>query len=123
MILYQLFISFIHQADNDLGVLINLLYSTAEDFQPGTPTYTSMVNDKIISPGKSDSDCPSCTEEIAPSPIDVSTEEELEKTPGKSKNENEYELELQSDQYPCDANYIRLLLDQLNVAFWREFHL
>lgn len=112
---YSFILKFYLQADNDLGVLVNLLYSTGEDCQPGTPSYTSIVNEKIISPGKDEGESVSCNEEIARSPTDSPAEEEYEKSSGKSKMESEDDTAMVHDQFPCDSNYIRSLLDRLNV--------
>ena len=54
-----------------MGLLINTLYSASEDCQPGTSSYTSRVNENILSPGKDDSDATSCSEEIALSMVVV----------------------------------------------------
>lgn len=101
-----------------MSVLINLLHSTAEDYQPGTPTYTEMVNEHFVTPDKEDAiseDSHKAVEEIALSPIDIEVEEEFEQTAGKSKPELVENSDFLNEQFPTDPNYLRLLLDYLNV--------
>lgn len=97
-----------------MGVLINTLYSAGEDCQPGTSSYTSRVNEKIVSPGKDDSDSNSCSEEIALS-MENSPSEEITSVPSQGKIEPEDESDLLNNQYPTDCNYILSLFDRLNV--------
>lgn len=104
------------QADNDLGLLINLLYSAAEDCQPGTSSYTTIVNKRIVSPGKDEVECSSCSEEIALSEEEVAGEEDCDKPIGKSKPEPEAYCDVINVLYPTDPTYIRSLLDRLNVV-------
>ena len=97
-----------------MGVLINTLYSASEDCQPGTSSYTSRVNENIISPGKDDSDATSCSEEIALS-MENSPVEEISSVPSQGKLEPEDESDMLNNQYPTDSNYILSLFDRFNV--------
>ena len=99
-----------------MGVLINTLYSAGEDCQPGTSSYTSRVNENIISPGKDDSDATSCCEEIALS-MENSPVEEISSVPSQGKLEPEDESDMLNNQYPTDSNYILSLFDRFNV-YW-----
>ena len=99
-------------------MLINLLHSTAEDYQPGTPTYTDTVNEHFITPDKEDIACEdnhTAVEEIAISPVEEKYEEEFEGAAGKSKPGLIENNDFLNEHFPTDPNYLRLLLDYLNV--------